>query len=52
MYRLNTSLFKVTMAKQTEVHPGEVGVLKANYGKAPSLTMTPPAVESTPAEFG
>ncbi|MEI7657151.1 MAG: SPFH domain-containing protein [Phycisphaerae bacterium] len=41
-YRLNTRLYKVTMVKQTEVLSGEVGVLKANYGKAPTLTMTPP----------
>ena len=50
MYRLNTSLFKVTMAQQTEVHPGEVGVLKANYGKAPSLTMTPPTAHAEGTE--
>lgn len=41
-YRLNTRLYKVTMVKQTEILSGEVGVLKANYGKPPSLTMTPP----------
>lgn len=36
-YRLNTELYRVTMVKQTEVAPGEVGVLKANYGKPPTL---------------
>jgi len=41
-YRLNTRLYKVTMVKQTEIVSGEVGVLKANYGRPPSLTMTPP----------
>ena len=41
-YRLNTRLYKVTMVKQTEIVSGEVGVLKANYGRSPSMTMTPP----------
>ncbi len=48
-YRLNTRLYKVTMVKQTEILSGEVGVLKANYGKPPSMTMTPPPA---PAEAG
>jgi regulator of protease activity HflC (stomatin/prohibitin superfamily) len=41
-YRLNTELFRVTMVKQTEIVPGEIGVLKANYGKAPSLLLARP----------
>src|SRR5262249_5069488 len=36
-YRLNTELFRVKMVKQTEVQTSEVAVLKANYGKAPSV---------------
>ena len=42
-YRLNPELFKVTMAKQTEVPHGEVAVLKANFGKPPSLRIDGPA---------
>jgi uncharacterized membrane protein YqiK len=36
-YRLNTELFKVTNVKVTEILPGEVGVLKANFGRPASL---------------
>ena len=35
-YRINSELFRVTMKDQTEIKPGEVGVLKANYGKPPA----------------
>lgn len=43
-YRLNTSLYKIKMVPQTEIHPGEVGVLKANYGKPPSIVVHTPSV--------
>ncbi len=36
-YRINTELFKVTNVKVTEILPGEVGVLKANFGRPASL---------------
>jgi uncharacterized membrane protein YqiK len=39
-YRINTEMFKITMTKQTEVHPGEVAVLKANYGRPPSVIIS------------
>ncbi len=35
-YPLNTELFKVTMEKWTSVVPGEVVVLKANFGRPPT----------------
>ena len=35
-YRLNTELFKVRSVKQTEVKPGEVAVLKSNFGTPPT----------------
>lgn len=35
-YPLNTELFKVRPVKQTEVLAGEVAVLKANFGTAPT----------------
>jgi uncharacterized membrane protein YqiK len=35
-YRINTELFKIRPVKQTEVLAGEVAVLKANFGVAPS----------------
>lgn len=35
-YRLNTQLYKVTPVKQTEVKPGEVAVITANFGKPAS----------------
>ena len=38
-YRLNSQLFRVRMVPQTEVKPGEVAVLKANYGKSPSVAV-------------
>ncbi|MBI1191290.1 MAG: hypothetical protein GC200_11490 [Tepidisphaera sp.] len=38
-YRLNTELYRVKMTKQTEVAPGEVAVLKANYGEAPTIAV-------------
>lgn len=38
-YRLNTQLFRVKMVNQTEIKQGEVGVLKANFGKAPSVVV-------------
>lgn len=38
-YRLNTELYRVKMTKQTEVAPGEVAVLKANYGAAPTIAV-------------
>jgi hypothetical protein len=37
-YRLNTELYRIKMVPQTEVKPGEVGVLKSNYGQPPSVT--------------
>jgi regulator of protease activity HflC (stomatin/prohibitin superfamily) len=40
-YRLNTELFRITMVDQTEIKSGEVGVLKANYGKPPSMIVRP-----------
>jgi len=53
-YRLNTELFKVKMVKQTEVSQGEVAVLKANYGIAPSITVPgiAGAVDSAPTAEG
>lgn len=36
-YRLNTELFRVRMVEQTEILQGEVGVLKANFGKPASV---------------
>lgn len=36
-YPLNTRLFRVRMVDQTEILQGEVGVLKANFGKPASL---------------
>lgn len=36
-YRINTELFKVTAVPQTEVLPGEVAVLTANFGKPASM---------------
>ncbi len=38
-YRLNTELFKVTMVDVTEVPQGEVVVLKANFGRAPTIAV-------------
>lgn len=45
-YRLNTSLYKIKLVQQTEIHPGEVGVLKANYGKPPSVSVQTPSVHN------
>lgn len=36
-YRINTELFRVTTVPVTEIKPGEVGVVKANFGTAPTL---------------
>jgi len=36
-YRLNSRLFRITMVEQTEILQGEVGVLKANFGKPASI---------------
>ena len=50
-YRINSELFRVTMKDQTEIKPGEVGVLKANYGKPPSVmvkTLVPSAEKPDP----
>lgn len=44
-YRLNPELFKITMVPQTEVPHGEVAVLKANFGKAPSVKIEGAASE-------
>lgn len=44
-YRLNTELFKVTIVPQTEVPHGEVAVLKANFGRPPTLRIQGPAAE-------
>jgi hypothetical protein len=38
-YRLNTELFKVRMVPVTEVDQGEVAVLKANFGKPPTIQL-------------
>ncbi len=38
-YRLNTQLFRVKMVNQTEIKQGEVGVLKANFGRPPSTVV-------------
>ena len=38
-YRINTELYKGKVAQQTEVAPGEVAVLKANYGDPPSIAV-------------
>jgi uncharacterized membrane protein YqiK len=43
LYRINTELFKITRAKQTEVKAGEVAVIKANYGKQPTKRVMLPA---------
>ena len=42
-YRINTELFTVSRVKQTEVKAGEVAVIKANYGKAPTKRVVLPA---------
>jgi regulator of protease activity HflC (stomatin/prohibitin superfamily) len=49
-YRINTALYRVTMVKQTEILSGEVGVLKANYGTSPTLTVTPPPAPPEPGQ--
>jgi uncharacterized membrane protein YqiK len=49
-YRINTALYRVTMVKQTEIVSGEVGVLKANYGTPPTLTVTPPPAPPEPGQ--
>ncbi|CAG1000088.1 hypothetical protein PHYC_02817 [Phycisphaerales bacterium] len=38
-YRLNTRLYSVRMVEQTEILQGEVGVLKANFGKPASIIL-------------
>lgn len=38
-YRLNPELYRVKMVEQTEILQGEVGVLKANFGKPASLVV-------------
>lgn len=38
-YRINTELYKVKVAQQTEVAPGEVAVLKANFGNPPTIAV-------------
>jgi regulator of protease activity HflC (stomatin/prohibitin superfamily) len=38
-YRLNTELYRVRMVPVTEVEQGEVAVLKANFGKPPTLAV-------------
>lgn len=38
-YRLNTRLYNVRMVDQTEILQGEVGVLKANFGKPASIIL-------------
>ncbi|MGE3108435.1 MAG: SPFH domain-containing protein [Phycisphaerales bacterium] len=40
-YRVNTYLFKVKLVDQTEVVPGEVAVLTANFGTRPSGSTVP-----------
>ncbi|MFZ4573129.1 MAG: SPFH domain-containing protein [Phycisphaerales bacterium] len=50
-YRLNTQLFRIKMEPQTEIKPGEVAVLKANYGAHPSVqvkTDVPPGPTPDP----
>lgn len=61
-YRLNTQLYRVKMVPQTEILQGEVGVLKANFGKPASLVLTGeqagdladsnPVVLALPGEMG
>lgn len=38
-YRINPRLFRVQMVEQTEILQGEVGVLKANFGKPASVIL-------------
>lgn len=38
-YPINTELFRVTMVDWTEVVPGEVAVLKANFGTEPTVAV-------------
>jgi uncharacterized membrane protein YqiK len=38
-YRINTALFKVKSVPVTEILQGEVGVLKANFGTTPTLSV-------------
>jgi len=47
-YRINTELFKVANVKVTEILPGEVGVLKANFGTPPTLFVVGVAHEHAP----
>lgn len=47
-YRVNTELFRVSNVKVTEILPGEVGVLKANFGKPPTLLVAGAAGEHGP----
>lgn len=51
-YRLNTELYKVRMVKQTEVKPGEVAVLKSNFGKPASVIVRGVAGAADPAADG
>lgn len=48
-YRINTELFRVTNIKQTEVVPGEVTVLKANFG-APASVIVEGVMGEAPIE--
>jgi uncharacterized membrane protein YqiK len=48
-YRINTELFTVTMVEQTEVAQGEVAVLKANYGKPPTIVVRGAAGAADPS---
>ncbi|GJQ28757.1 MAG: hypothetical protein HBSAPP03_06410 [Phycisphaerae bacterium] len=49
-YRLNPRLFTVRMVEQTEILQGEVGVLKANFGKPASIIIPPTSGEGADAQ--
>jgi regulator of protease activity HflC (stomatin/prohibitin superfamily) len=58
-YRINSRLFNVRMVEQTEILQGEVGVLKANFGRPASIRVSglgdsgeEPVVLAGPGEMG
>ncbi len=51
-YRLNTELYRVRMVKQTEVKAGEVAVLTANFGTAPTVVARGVAAAADPGADG
>lgn len=51
-YRLNTELYRIKMVKQTEVKPGEVAVLTANFGTTPTVVAQGVAAAADPSVDG